>query len=182
VPVDRYAEVIGAIRSLEAHLPVGFRLSVTAALEHYTAAFGSAFLTEDLAEAVPEEMARLLAWHGLEELEHRAVAFDVLRTIDDRYSMRLAGFVFATGLLVVVPTIGSVMFTVADLTSPGPTGRRADGAPRRSTAALAGMTARLLRRMSGHVVDYLRPGFHPDQMDEPAEMSLWAERLEPRSA
>ena len=69
-----------AIRSLEAHLPATFRLSVTAALEHYTAAFGSAFLTEDLHDAVPDEMARLLAWHGLEELEHRSVAFDVLRT------------------------------------------------------------------------------------------------------
>jgi predicted metal-dependent hydrolase len=183
VPVDRYAAVIGAVRSLEAHLPVGFRLSVTAALEHYTAAFGAAFLTEDLADAVPDEMARLLAWHGLEELEHRAVAFDVLRVVDDRYSMRLAGFAFATGLLVVVPTIGSVMFTVADL---GPAARTQQRRPpageRRSSAALAGMTGRLLRRMGSHVVDYLRPGFHPDQMAEPAEMAMWSQRLEQRSA
>ena len=85
VPVDDYAAVIARIRSLEPHLPESFRLSVTAALEHYTAAFGSAFMTEDLGDAVPEEMARLLAWHGLEELEHRSVAFDVLRHVDDRY-------------------------------------------------------------------------------------------------
>jgi predicted metal-dependent hydrolase len=180
VPVERFASVIGAIRSFEERLPATFRLSVTAALEHYTAAFGSAFLTEDLSEAVHEEMARLLAWHGLEELEHRSVAFDVLMTTDDRYELRLAGFVFATGLMVVVPTIGSVVFAVADLRA----GRRAGSSETEPTApqattpvALAGMSARLLRRMGAHVVDYLRPGFHPDQMEEPPEMAQWAARM-----
>jgi predicted metal-dependent hydrolase len=181
VPVDRFARVIATIRSLEDHLPATFRLSVTAALEHYTAAFGSAFLTEDLHEAVPDEMARLLAWHGLEELEHRAVAFDVFEVVDGRYSMRLAGFVFATGLLVVVPTIGSVMFTVSDLRAGRPAGPGSGGAestalPVTSTATLAGMSARLLRRMGAHVVQYLRPGFHPGQMEEPPEMAQWAAR------
>ena len=180
VPVDRFASVIATIRSLEAHLPATFRLSVTAALEHYTAAFGSAFLTEDLHDAVPDEMARLLAWHGLEELEHRSVAFDVLRSVDGRYSMRLAGFAFATGLIVVVPTIGSVMFTVADLTGPGGEPERPteqSEQPMTSPVALAGMSARLLRRMGTHLVDYLRPSFHPGQMAEPPEMAGWALRM-----
>jgi predicted metal-dependent hydrolase len=119
--------VIGAIRSFEHHLPVGF---------------GSAFLTEDPAEAVPAEMARLLAWHGLEELEHRGVA-----------DVRAAG------------------------DAPEPASD--DPAPRWSSGALVGMTARLLRLMSTHVADCLRPGFHPDQMVEPAEMAQWIERLEP---
>ncbi len=178
VPVDAYGEVIGRIRSLEPHLPASFRLSVTAALEHYTAAFGSAFMTEDLATAVPDEMARLLAWHGLEELEHRAVAFDVLRTVDDRYPLRVAGFVFATGLIMVVPTIGSVMFAVADLVA-GDRERPPDrvAGPDTPAAALAGMSARLLRRMAGHLVGYLRPGFHPWELQEPAEMVDWARRL-----
>lgn len=178
VPVDRYAAVIAAIRSLEDHLPATFRLSVTAALEHYTAAFGSAFLTEDLHEAVPDEMARLLAWHGLEELEHRAVAFDVFEVSDGRYPMRLAGFVFATGLLVVVPTIGSVMFAVADLRAGRPAPPETDDRHVTSAATLAGMSARLLRRMGAHVAQYLRPDFHPGQMEEPPEMDVWASRLD----
>ena len=156
---------------------------MTAALEHYTAAFGSAFMTEDLIDTVPEEMARLLAWHGLEELEHRSVAFDVLGSVDDRYSLRLAGFLFATGLLVVVPAIGSVMFAVADLSSGlRDEPRAAAAAPATSPAVLAGMSARLVRRMGGHLLGYLRPGFHPDQMHEPAEMAQWARRLEDHPA
>lgn len=106
VPVDAYAGWIRSVRSLERYVPTTVRLATTAALEHYTAAFGSAFLTEDLARAVPPEMARLLAWHGWEELEHRSVAFDVLATVDDRYAVRLAGFAMGTAMLSIVPVVG----------------------------------------------------------------------------
>jgi predicted metal-dependent hydrolase len=177
VPVERFGRVIASIRSLEACLPGSFRLAVTAALEHYTAAFGSAFLTEDLGDAVPADMARLLAWHGMEELEHRAVAFDVLRAVDDRYAVRLAGFAFASLLLVVVPATGTVMFAIADRRTrrrDDPVGEPGRGdEPRSSAAALMSMSARFAARMGGHVAAYLRPGFHPDQMAEPERMRVW---------
>lgn len=162
LPVDRYASVIGQIRSLEDHLPETFRLSVTAALEHYTAAFGHSFLTEDLSDAVPEEMARLLAWHGLEEIEHRSVAFDVLATVDDSYLTRLAGFAFASALFVAVPAAGTAMFAAADR------GRRVRLDPV-AGVRLAGMTARFVGRAGAHLAGYLRPGFHPRQMQPPPE-------------
>lgn len=181
VPVDRYAELIGQVRRLEDRLPARFRLSVTAALEHYTAAFGHAFLTEDLGAAVPEEMAQLLAWHGLEELEHRAVAYDVLCLVDDRYVLRVAGFAFATGLLLVVPGLGVALFAAAELAGAAPEvgpdpwsddDRRAD-----ARRELRTMTARFTATMARHLVDYLRPGFHPRQLRPPAEAATWATRL-----
>ena len=172
VPIDDYAQVIDAIRSIERFVPARLRLSVTAALEHYTAVFGYSFLTEDLATAVPDEMARLLAWHGLEELEHRAVAFDVLRTVDDGYLLRIAGFAVATGLLVVVPLTGTAMFAVADRRRPTSSGKAAVG------TGLQTMSARFVRRMSGHLADYLRPGFHPGDLTMPPEAAAWASALE----
>lgn len=174
VPVAAYARVIDAVRGLEAHLPPAFRLSVTAALEHYTAAFGHSFLTEGLHTAVPEEMARLLAWHGLEELEHRAVAYDVLQVVDDGYVLRVAGFAFASGLLVVVPTVGVVLFALAD--------RRPPARPGRDALRLAGMSARLARRMAGHLVGYLAPGFHPGDLSVPSEAERWERELEAPAA
>jgi uncharacterized protein len=163
VPIDDYAAVIGAVRRLERVLPAPFRLSVTAALEHYTAVFGHSFLTEDLSAAVPDEMARLLAWHGHEEIEHRSVAFDVLRTVDGGYALRVAGFVFASGLMLAVPAVGGVMFALAD-----PRARTA--LPTSETTRGPGLGAvgsRFLRRMAGHLVDYLRPTFHPGSTEAP---------------
>ena len=40
--------------------------------------------------------------HAAEEVEHKAVVFDVLRAIDPRYGVRLAGLVITAGLLVAM--------------------------------------------------------------------------------
>jgi len=44
-------------------------------------------------------MQELLAWHAAEEIEHKAVAFDVLRTVDPSYAWRIAGLVYSTVML-----------------------------------------------------------------------------------
>ena len=36
-------------------------------------------------------MRQLLEWHALEELEHKAVAFDVLRAVNPSYALRITG-------------------------------------------------------------------------------------------
>ncbi len=182
VPVDAYVRFVEAVRSVERFVPPVLRLSTTAALEHYTAAFGDAFLRERLDDAIPAEMARLLAWHGLEELEHRAVAFDVLRVVDDRYSTRLAGFVLGTGLLTVVPLVGVVINLTAAIGQrqprPAPTERSAARSTARSgRRELRAMSGRFVARLARHVVDYLRPDFHPDQQRLPAEAATWAAAL-----
>lgn len=174
VPVDRYARFIGRVRSLERHLPDAFCLSVTAALEHYTACFGHSFLTEDLGEAVPPEMERLLAWHGLEELEHRAVAYDVLQLVDDRWSLRMAGFAFATGLIVVVPAAGTALFAWADRRDADPATEVE--APTRNPE-LRAMWRRFSRKVGRHLVEYLKPGFHPSELDVPPEAARWEQAL-----
>jgi len=172
VPIDDFVQVIGAIRSVERFVPARLRLSVTAALEHYTAVFGYSFLTEELQTAVPDEMARLLAWHGLEELEHRAVAFDVLRLVDDGYLLRVAGFAVASGLLVIIPLTGTAIFAAADRTN------RRRRRPSSFESGLGAMSARFAKRMSGHLVDYLRPGFHPSHLQMPPEAATWAAKLD----
>jgi predicted metal-dependent hydrolase len=44
-------------------------------------------------------MQKLLAWHAAEEIEHKAVAFDVLQHVDDSYALRIAGLAYATVML-----------------------------------------------------------------------------------
>lgn len=168
VPVDAYAAMIERTRELlEPAVPVKLRLATTAALEHYTAAFGRAFLTEDLATVVPPEMAALLAWHGAEELEHRSVAFDVLGEVDDDWALRMAGLALGTALLSIVPAVGVVGNAAADLR------RGRVLRPRLPRPALIGMTARFLGDVGREVVRYVQPGFHPGDDAEPAGYHDW---------
>jgi predicted metal-dependent hydrolase len=75
------------------------RLSATVALEHFTAIMAEDALAKDmLAEAHPA-MQRLLLWHAAEEIEHKAVAFDVLAKVSPGYPLRMAGMAIAIAML-----------------------------------------------------------------------------------
>lgn len=170
VPIDTYASMIERFRSaVEPHVPPDLLLSTTAALEHYTAAFGRAFLTEDLDAVLPPEMAALLAWHGAEELEHRSVAFDVLQQVNDDLGLRIAGMAMATVLLTGVPAAGVGLFAVRDLLS-DPLGFLR---PRRPNPALVAMSVRFLAGVAAEVARYVQPGFHPADEPEPAGYRDW---------
>lgn len=66
------------------------RLAIVAGIEHVTAFLGNWVLNAralDVADADPR-MLDLLRWHGAEEVEHRAVAYDVFMHLDGRYVRR----------------------------------------------------------------------------------------------
>ncbi len=84
---------------VEAKTPPKLRLAVTAASEHFTAIMAEGAFKGAMLDAAAPEMRALLAWHAAEEIEHKAVAFDVLQAIDPSYALRLAGLVMATALL-----------------------------------------------------------------------------------
>lgn len=171
-PIERYAQLITGLRRLaEPHVPARLRLATTAALEHYTAAFGRAFLDEDLDGVLPAGMADLLRWHGAEELEHRSVAFDVLAEVDDDLGLRLAGLALGSALLLIVPGAGVALFAAADLAA----GRVRPGVcvP---DARLLGIGGRLLARFGQEVARYVQPSFHPGDDPPPASYDAWRDR------
>ncbi|MBY6677390.1 metal-dependent hydrolase [Rhodococcus sp. BP-149] len=77
------------------------RLALIAAIEHLTSFLGMWVLTEKgLDEAdVDPRMLDLVRWHGAEEVEHRAVAYDVLQYFDTRRFRRTRTY------LLVAPTV-----------------------------------------------------------------------------
>lgn len=168
VPVERYAGLIEGLRqALDTRVPAKLQLAITAALEHYTAVYGLAFLEEDLDEVLGAEMAALLRWHGAEEIEHRSVAYDVLNDVDDSWSLRVAGMAAATVLLTVVPAVGVAIFASDDLRH----GRIR--LPRRPDLGLARMSGRFLATVTREAVRYLDPSFHPDAAPEPDAYRRW---------
>jgi predicted metal-dependent hydrolase len=81
---------------LEDHMPAKLNLAGTAAAEHYTAIMAEGAFSRGVLDALHPSVQQLLAWHAAEEIEHKAVAFDVLQQIDPSYAVRIAGLAYAT--------------------------------------------------------------------------------------
>jgi uncharacterized protein len=98
--IDRFLEQYKAISLfIENRLPPKLNLAGTAAAEHFTAILAEGAFTKGILDSLHPLMQQLLAWHAAEEIEHKAVAFDVLREVDDSYALRMAGIAYATVML-----------------------------------------------------------------------------------
>jgi predicted metal-dependent hydrolase len=73
------------------------RLAGTAAAEHLTAIMAHDMLSNgDVLQGADPHIARLWQWHGVEETEHKAVAFDVLIAVGGTVSERRRALMFNT--------------------------------------------------------------------------------------
>ncbi len=132
------------------------RLAATAAAEHFTAIMAEGALERRVLDAAHPAMRELLMWHAAEEIEHRAVAFDVLREVAPGYLTRMGGLAYATVTLAGFWALGTATLL------------------RQEEASLRGMLAQAkAARGDDHrpiardvfwagIKDYARPSFHPD--------------------
>ena len=136
------------------------RLGIVAAIEHCTAALGGWLLAARAYEtpgAVDPMMLDMLRWHAAEEVEHRAVAFDLYVDQGGGYLERLVTAVEVVPVLLGMWVAGTAFLLRRDPTRPGrPTVRAFDRAAREGWLPSAGTLARMLPA-------YLRPGHHPLQ-------------------
>lgn len=147
-----------AFENIERVSPPALRLAVTAALEHYTAILAEGALEHGTLEFVHPSMRALLEWHAAEEIEHKAVAFDVLKQVKPSYALRVGGMLLATVLLGGFWALGTVMLV-----------RQEKGLSLREALSQLRETQRqepIIRRVFLRGLrSYLRPGFHPWQHD-----------------
>lgn len=175
--LERYEYV--AYGWIERLSPPAVNLACTAALEHFTAIMAAdALETNELAEAHPE-LRRLLEWHAVEELEHKAVAFDVLKEVAPSYALRIFGVLFATC------TLGGFWFWAFSrfLEQDGSSLRRAlkELSRMRDSATTEDQRrAResvLKRVFARGIRAYLRRDFHPNDVDHSALIKRTLDRL-----
>lgn len=168
--IDRHIKKL--VARLEQRFSPVMRLAVTAALEHYTATLAEIILTSDEAQKLigDTEVRPILLWHAFEESEHKAVAFDVLRTIGATERTRVWGMRVASLLLFTELIAQTLRSMAAD---------RAAYHPRRMTASLKAF--RRSPMFSPEAVhrfrSYTRPGFHPDDWDSADVLGRWATEL-----
>ena len=156
--IDRFLTQYMAISSwIEKRLPPKVNLAITAASEHFTALFAEGAFSHNILDNIDERMRALLAWHAAEEIEHKAVAYDVLQKIDPSYALRITGLALATLLLGGFWLWGSI----AILRQDGMTLRRFF---REMRDVPEDKRDPVIRRVFGKGIrQYLRRDFHPSQ-------------------
>ena len=94
-------------RFLEPILPRMIHLANIACIEHINAYIGSFYLERDLLRNSDPKMRFLYYWHFAEEIEHKAVAFDVFMKVGGNYPLRLLGGLLVFPIFYLVNTAGT---------------------------------------------------------------------------
>jgi predicted metal-dependent hydrolase len=134
------------------------RLAHTAAAEHFTATLAELFLSPEGDGLFGDDVGALCRWHCLEELEHKAVAFDVYRAVGGSEKQRVRSAWDARWSSVI--TVG--VFVTIGLLGDRETYRR--GRLRRDWRQFKASPF-MRREVWDQLKDYDRPGFHPDDRD-----------------
>lgn len=142
-----------------------FRLSLVAAIEQFTAVLGDWVLhAEGLDHAGPDPvMLDLLRWHGAEEVEHRAVAFDMYQHCGGaglpRYARRVEGMVVVAPVLLWLWAWGAAYLIRHD---PQLAGRLRYSLRQHNRAVARGLLP-TWRRLGSAIPRYFRRSYHPSQ-------------------
>lgn len=156
--VARFLEVYERIAfdGIERVAPPALRLAVTAATEHFTAIMAEDALTRGYLEAMESEVGRMLMWHAAEEIEHKAVAFDVLAAVAPGYPTRMAGLALAATLLGGFWFAAVMTLARQDAKLPYEPHREPTEEEKKHTP---------LDVFVRGIREYARPGFHPNDRD-----------------
>ena len=156
--------------------PPPVHLASTVVLEHITAILAEYLLThEEVTAAMPEPVRELLVWHAVEEIEHKAVAFDVFEAVSgDRDLLRRVG-----AMTTLVFLFNQVRNTRSALRALGhrPTPREWLGA-----AKFYFGPDGLITKIAGPYRDFFRPDFHPWDQDNRHLIDAWKAEHEPAAA
>ena len=143
-------------------------LAQTAAAEHMTAIMAHSFMAdrEMFAEADPR-MRALYVWHAIEEIEHKAVAFDVMQKVAKiGYGWRMLGMLY---LSIVFPL--HTFLILAHML-------RVDGVKNRFSTWMRGLwwlygPRGVMTKLLPHYLAYFKPGFHPWNEGQMATYTTW---------
>lgn len=131
-----------------------FNLGKTAGAEHMTAIMAHGFFETGFFDDADGRMRALYAWHAVEEIEHKAVAFDVFeRVAGGGYLLRVVSMLYTSGIFT--------LYTLVVLRQM----LRADGSNTwtnwwRGLWWLYGPRG-LYAQVLPHYLAYFSPGFHP---------------------
>jgi predicted metal-dependent hydrolase len=181
----REANVLGQEIEAAGRLMIGFterflppvtQLAVTCALEHCTTMLCAKLLTMNWprAEGTDKEFGKLWTWHAAEEIEHKAVCFDVYEQI---FGKGVLAWLHRSGAMLGVTIIGGsglmIAYGVASLK--GFMRQKRAVTPEKTPAERIRPSMRsIFASMSWKdYFDYYRRDFHPDMHDHRDLLLAW---------
>ena len=152
------------------------QLAITVALEHFTAIMANCLLTdENPLPGAPPEVLRLWQWHAIEELEHKAVAYDTFAAVTRRMSPLRRWMLRCQVMLLISAQFWYSNFErMADFF-------RQDGinTPRTWWRVFTYLWFKpgVMRKLFVPYLSFFRPGFHPWDHDDGALVREFERRL-----
>ena len=150
-----------------------YQLAITCAFEHFTALLGSYILKHpELLSTLDDDAQKLWIWHAIEEIEHRAVAFDVYQHVfaDERVRRAI--------MRSVTTGFASLTFYV--------TTRLWLQDKRKSLPKVTGnlfgiyLLMKMIVQLLPEYLDYFKTDFHPSKSDYSHELKYWKNYLNER--
>lgn len=146
------------------------QLAVTCAFEHFTALLGGYILRHpEVLSTLDDDAIKLWVWHAIEEIEHRAVAFDVYQAIykDDKVRRNVMKSV-TTGFASLTFYSASRLFMQDWRKSVPKVTQNAFGVY---------MIAKMLISLIPEYLSYFKADFHPSEIDYTDLVNHWKARL-----
>ena len=146
------------------------QLAITCAFEHFTALLGGYILRHpEVLSTLDEDATKLWVWHAIEEIEHRAVAFDVYQAVykDDKVRRRIMRSV-TTGFASLTFYSASRLF-IQDR--------------RKSLPKVSGnlygiyLVSKMLIELIPEYLSYYKKDFHPSEIDYTDIVAYWKDKL-----
>lgn len=155
---------------VENMVPAKVHLAFTAAAEHYTATLAERVFSDEM-QAIPgdPEVWHLLNWHAMEELEHKSVAFDVYRAVGGPEWIRIGVMALMYAVTLPYVVVAVLLSIITD-----PSGWRPFKVLRQTYGIFRGPLVKGLMR---DLRKYMKPGFHPDDIDTSSLLNKWQKEL-----
>jgi len=154
---------------LRKYLPKSHTLALTAAFEHMTALMAHGFEAAKVLDKADPRIRAMYTWHAIEEVEHKAVAFDVMQKVAKvGYVHRVYAPILATRGFPIPPFLvindmlkvdGFGLFKRLGLMAKGLWWLYKPGG--------------LYMPILGHFMAYFKPGFHPWQTGQMDGYAVW---------
>jgi len=169
--LDKAEKPVMWLYNIYRRLPRAFQLAITCGNEAATSLQAKWFLTNPTVnQAINANIAEFWLWHAFEEIEHKAVVYDIFQSVSGSYFTRILGMIVGVPLLIL-----SILWLQYSLL-------RQDKDPIKwrdvvDTYDLFLGKMGALTYMVPHLAKYFRPSYHPLQLDDSELLAKWTIRF-----